>query len=249
MRAPNPSFMTGAGTNTYLVGTDALAVIDPGPDDPTHITAIIDAAGRGRVRWVLLTHTHSDHAPGAPRLARETGAQILAYSAIGDGERLTGGPPDALFTLESLHTPGHASDHLCFLLREEAALFSGDLIMSGSTVVIAPPDGDMAAYLRSLEQLKRHTLVRIYPGHGDVIETPEVVIDEYIHHRMDRERQVLAALRGGPRRIVHMVPEIYAGVPQALHGMAALSVYAHLLKLRDEGRVIGRDQDAEWRLA
>jgi len=249
MRAPNPSFMTGAGTNTYLVGTGDVAAIDPGPDDPAHIAAIVEAAGRERVRWILLTHAHSDHAPGAPRLARETGAQVLAYRTIGDGERLTGGSPDAPFTLEALHTPGHASDHLCFSLREEAALFSGDLIMSGSTVVIAPPDGDMAAYLRSLDRVKQRTLSHIYPGHGDVIETPQAVIDEYIQHRLDRERQVLAALRRGPRRIVDMVWEIYAGVPEILHRMAALSVYAHLLKLRDEGRVIGVDQDTEWRFA
>jgi glyoxylase-like metal-dependent hydrolase (beta-lactamase superfamily II) len=250
--------MTGSGTNTYLVGREALAVIDPGPDDPTHIAAIVAAAGAGRVGWVLLTHGHSDHAPGAARLARETGAAVLAFSGRGgvapervlaDAERLIGGAPGAAWTLEALHTPGHASDHLCFYLHEERALFSGDLIMSGSTVVIAPPDGDMAAYLRSLNRVKSLAPARIYPGHGEVIETPAAIIDEYIRHRMDRERQVLDALRHGPRHILDMVPEIYADVPKALHPMAALSVYAHLLKLRDEGRVLGTDQESAWRLA
>jgi glyoxylase-like metal-dependent hydrolase (beta-lactamase superfamily II) len=250
--------MTGAGTNTYLVGVGEVAVIDPGPDDGAHIAAIMRATDREHVHWVLLTHTHSDHAPGAPSLARETGAQILAFSGrqgmvtpdrvLGDGAVLTGGPHGG-FTLEALHTPGHASNHLCFLLREERALFSGDLIMSGSTVVIAPPDGDMAAYMSSLRRLKQVPLARIYPGHGEVIETPEAVIDEYIQHRLDRERQVLDALGRGPRRIAEMVPGIYAGVPAVLHRMAALSVYAHLLKLRAEGKVIGTDQDSEWRLA
>ena len=259
MRAPNPSAMTGSGTNTYLVGTGEVAVIDPGPEDPAHIAAIVEATGREQVRWVLLTHTHSDHAPAAPRLARETGAQILAYSGrqgmvtphrtIGEGELLKGGQPSGgRFTLEALHTPGHASNHLSFFLKEEHALFSGDLIMSGSTIVIAPPDGDMAAYLRSLARLKQLPLARIYPGHGDVIDTPEAVIDEYIRHRLGRERQVLAALRDGPRRIADMVPRIYPGLPGALGPMAAMSVYAHLLKLKTEGKVTGTDHESDWRL-
>jgi glyoxylase-like metal-dependent hydrolase (beta-lactamase superfamily II) len=250
--------MTGAGTNTYLVGVSEVAVIDPGPDDPAHVGAIIEAAPGARVRWILLTHMHADHAPAALRLARETGAAVLAFSGrggvapervIADAERLIGGAPGAAWTLEALHTPGHASDHLCFYLHEERALFSGDLIMSGSTVVIAPPDGDMAAYLRSLGRLRPLPLARIYPGHGEVIETPAAIIDQYIRHRLDRERQVLDALRRGPRHILDMVPEIYADVPKALHPMAALSVYAHLLKLRDEGRVVGTDQESAWRLA
>lgn len=251
--------MTGPGTNTYLVGNEEVAVIDPGPDDPGHIDAISHAvqdngSGRGRARWVLLTHTHSDHAPGAPRLARQTGAQILAFSAadpavtpdrtLADGEVLQGKE----FTLEAIHTPGHASNHLCFFLKEEKALFSGDLIMSGSTVVIAPPDGDMAAYLRSLERLKQWDSVRIYSGHGEVIDAPAAIIEEYIQHRLMRERQVLDALREGPRRIADLVPRIYADVPQVLHRLAALSIYAHLLKLRAEGRVSGRDRESEWTL-
>lgn len=259
MTAPNPSLMTGSGTNTYIVGIDEVAVIDPGPDDPEHIDAIIRAVHRNgpdreRIRWVLLTHTHSDHAPGAPRLARLTGAQILAFSAaspvvtadrtLGDGETLA--RPG--FTLEAIHTPGHASNHLCFFLQEEQALFSGDLIMSGSTVVIAPPDGDMAAYFRSLERVKRRQAARIYPGHGEVIDTPLAIIEEYIQHRLMRERQVLEVLRDGPRTIADLVPRIYTDLPDALHALAARSVHAHLLKLMAEGKVSGRDRESEWRL-
>lgn len=252
--APNASPMTGAGTNTYLVGADEVAVIDPGPDDPRHSADIVKAAGAARVRWILLTHTHVDHAPGARRLARQTGAQILAFAHAGPGlapdrtlkdeESVTGSG----FTLEAIHTPGHASDHLCFFLKEERALFSGDLIMSGSTVVIAPPDGDMAAYLRSLHHVKQFNPSRIYPGHGDAIDSPQAVIEEYIRHRLMREQQVLDALRDGARKIPDMVARIYAEVPQVLHPMASLSVYAHLIKLRDEGKVSGDDRDSEWTL-
>ncbi|MGH2404483.1 MAG: MBL fold metallo-hydrolase, partial [bacterium] len=207
--------MTGAGTNTYLVGTDDVAVIDPGPYAPSHIADIVGATGSGRVRWVLLTHTHIDHAPGARPLAQQTGAQILAFAAagavsvgrsFGDGQSVVGSG----FTLEAIHTPGHASDHLCFFLKEERALFSGDLVMSGSTVVIAPPDGDMAEYLRSLERVRQWNPARIYPGHGDPLDAPDVVIEEYIRHRHMREQQVLEALRDGARRIPEMVVRIYS---------------------------------------
>ncbi|MGH2373771.1 MAG: MBL fold metallo-hydrolase [bacterium] len=246
--------MTGAGTNTYLVGTDEVAVIDPGPDEARHVSSIVGALGRGRLRWALLTHAHVDHAPGAQRLARQTGAQILAFAtagrAVAPDHMLDDGESVACsgFVLEAIHTPGHASDHLCFFLKEERALFSGDLIMSGSTVVIAPPDGDMAAYLRSLDRVKQWRPVRIYPGHGDAIDSPQAVIEEYIRHRLMREQQVLDALREGPRRIADLVPEIYAGTPLALHRLAALSIYAHLLKLRAEGRVSGGDRESEWTL-
>ncbi len=253
--APNPSAMTGSGTNTYLVGTGDVAVIDPGPDDAGHLEAIVRAVGRGRVRWVLLTHTHSDHAPGAPPLARRTRAPLLAIwsrnpaivldRTLADGETLTGGG----FSLQAVHTPGHASNHLCFWMPDEQALFAGDLIMSGSTIIIAPPDGDMAAYLRSLERIRHMHPARIYPGHGDPIEHPAATIEEYVRHRLMREQEVLDGLRSGPRRIAQLVPVIYAGLPESLHPMAALSIYAHLLKLKAEGKVRGADQESEWNLA
>ncbi len=246
--------MTGAGTNTYLIGTNDVAVIDPGPDDPRHVAGIVGALSSGGVRWVLLTHTHADHAPGAQRLARQTGAQILAFSTAGpavapdrmldNGESVAG----TEFTLEAIHTPGHASDHLCFFLKEEGALFSGDLLMSGSTVVIAPPDGDMAAYLRSLERVKQLNATRIYPGHGDAIDAPRALIEEYIRHRYMREQQVLDALRAGPNSIPDLVARIYVDVAPVLHGLAAHSLYAHLLKLKAEGKVSGKDRESEWRL-
>ncbi|OFX35653.1 MAG: hypothetical protein A2Z07_10550 [Armatimonadetes bacterium RBG_16_67_12] len=243
--APNPSPMTGAGTNTYLVGTGDVSVIDPGPDEPRHLETILEVLGQERVARILVTHAHPDHAPGAAALSLETGTPVRAYThTLRDGDLLTGGGA----TIDVLHTPGHTADHVCFLLREEPALFSGDLIMSGSTVVIAPPDGDMAAYLKSLDRLRGLRLARIYPGHGEVIDDPGGVIEEYIAHRMMRERQVLDALRGGPARIPGLVSRIYTEVPQVLHRLAAQSVHAHLLKLKAEGRVAGTDLESEWRL-
>jgi glyoxylase-like metal-dependent hydrolase (beta-lactamase superfamily II) len=256
--APNPSLMTGSGTNTYLVGIDEVAVIDPGPDDPGHIEAIIGASMLERVRWVLVTHYHPDHSAGVPRLARETGAQVVALGPpksagagwspdrrATDGEVIEG----TEWGLEVLHTPGHASDHVCFFLEEERVLFTGDTVLSGTTSVIAPPDGDMTAYLSSLERLRKRRLSRICPGHGDVIDDPKGVLAQYIQHRLEREAQILDALREGPSRIPDLVTRIYAEVPEALHEWAARSVHAHLLKLKSEGRVSGRDVNSAWKVA
>jgi glyoxylase-like metal-dependent hydrolase (beta-lactamase superfamily II) len=241
--APNPSPMTGAGTNTYLVGSGHVAVIDPGPDVASHIDAILAAAG-GRIVHILVTHDHPDHAPAAAALSARAGAPVRVY---GEGlyDRQILQLDDA--RLAVLHTPGHTRDHVCFLLVEDAALFSGDLIMSGSTVVIAPPEGDMAAYLESLERLRTMRLVRIYPGHGDPIDGPTQTIDQYLQHRRMRERQILDALADGPTRIPDLVARIYVDVPSSLHGLAAQSVHAHLLKLKAEGAVIGTGIDSEWR--
>jgi glyoxylase-like metal-dependent hydrolase (beta-lactamase superfamily II) len=256
--APNPSPMTGPGTNTYLVGIDEVAVIDPGPDDAAHIEAIIGASMLERVRWVLVTHHHPDHSAGVPRLARETGAEIVALGPpksaradwspdrrASDGEVIEG----TEWGLEVLHTPGHASDHLCFFLEEERVLFTGDMVLSGTTSVIAPPDGDMAAYLASLERMRKRRLTRICPGHGDVIDDPKGVLSEYIAHRLEREAQILDALREGPSKIPDLVSRIYAEVPEALHEWAARSVHAHLLKLKSEGKVSGRDVNSAWKVA
>jgi glyoxylase-like metal-dependent hydrolase (beta-lactamase superfamily II) len=254
--ADNPGMMTGPGTNTYLVGIDEIAVIDPGPGDAAHLDAIAGCGG-DRIRWILLTHTHEDHSPGATGLKKRTGAEVLAFGP-GDGRgkvRLDGTLGDGAvieateFHLTALHTPGHASDHLCYLLNEERTLFTGDHIMEGSTVVISPPDGDMAAYLASLERLKtiRPRLKAIAPGHGHVIDDPLGVIDQTITHRLAREAQVLEVLRRrSPATISDLVEEIYADVAVELHPVARRTVWAHLRKLADEGAAKGDDLDGDW---
>jgi glyoxylase-like metal-dependent hydrolase (beta-lactamase superfamily II) len=254
--AENPGMMTGPGTNTYLVGIDEIAVIDPGPGEASHLDAIAGCGG-DRIRWILLTHTHEDHSPGAVGLKKLTGAEILAFGP-GEGKgkvRLDGTLGDGAvieateFHLTALHTPGHASNHLCYLLNEERTLFTGDHIMQGSTVVIGPPDGDMAAYFASLEKLKtiRPRLKAIAPGHGHLIENPMATIDEYIEHRRAREQQILDDLRNrGTATIAELVEDIYADVAPELHPVAQRSVWAHLRKLADDGEAKGDRFDGEW---
>ncbi len=254
--AANPGMMTGPGTNTYLVGIDEIAVIDPGPGDDAHLDAIAGCGG-DRIRWILLTHTHEDHSPGAIGLKKRTGAEILAFDpGQGRGKvRLDGTLGDKSvieateFHLTALHTPGHASNHLCYLLNEERTLFTGDHVMQGSTVVISPPDGDMATYLASLERVKtlRPRLKAIAPGHGHLIDDPIGTIDSIIEHRGVREAQVLEALCArGTATIDELVQEIYVDVAAELHPVAAKTVWAHLRKLADEGAVKGDRLDGEW---
>ncbi|HEV3227568.1 MAG TPA: MBL fold metallo-hydrolase, partial [Acidimicrobiales bacterium] len=211
--APNPGVMTGPGTNTYLVGIDEVAVIDPAIEDEHHLEAIVGCGG-DRIRWILCTHTHPDHSPGAAALKKRTGAPVLAFDsrdglevdeAIDDGFRIEA----TEFRLSAVHTPGHASNHLCYLLEEERLLFSGDHIMQGSTVVIAPPDGDMAAYLDSLARVRSLRLRSIAPGHGHLIDDPLAVIDEYVSHRLERERQVVDAVAAGDRTAANVVNRLY----------------------------------------
>lgn len=254
--APNPGMMTGPGTNTYLVGIDEIVVVDPGPEDASHLEAIVGCGG-DRIRWIVATHTHPDHSPGVAALAQRTGAEVRAYDARDgldiDAPMAEGDSIEATeFRLTALHTPGHASNHLCFLLEEERLLFSGDHIMEGSTVVIAPPDGDMAAYLGSLERLKglRPRLRAIAPGHGHLITEPDAKVEEYISHRLAREQQVADELAAaGTTTIDALVESIYVDVAQELHPVARKSVWAHLRKLADEGRAVGRDLDGEWSAA
>jgi glyoxylase-like metal-dependent hydrolase (beta-lactamase superfamily II) len=253
--AGNPGPMTGPGTNTYLVGIDEIVVIDPGPDDPEHLDAIAGCGG-DRIRWIACTHTHVDHWPGVAGLKERTGAEVLAFEAR-DGLQIDrpladGDPIEATeFVLRAVHTPGHASNHLCFLLEQERMLFSGDHIMNGSTVVIRPPDGDMAAYLEQLERLKawRPRLKAIAPGHGHLIEQPIAKIDEYLDHRRQREAEVLECVRSGTTKVAKMVEELYPDLIEELVPMAEATVWAHLLKLRTEKQVKGRSQTGVWKVA
>ncbi len=260
--APNPGVMTGPGTNSYLVGAadgSAWAVIDPGPDDEAHVDRL-GACAPGPIRWILATHTHIDHSPGAAKLKARTGAQVLGQLAhhranqdqgfapdheMQGGERLEIGPDT---TLRAIHTPGHASNHLCFLLEQEKTLFTGDHLMQGSTVVINPPDGDMGAYLGSLRELMEMDIDWLTPGHGFVMDRPRERIAALIEHRLKREAKVLDAVRAlGPAEASALVPRAYDDTPEHLHGWALRSLSAHLYKLRDDGRV--READGRWTMA
>jgi len=254
--ASNPSHMTGPGTNTYLVGIDEVAVIDPGPDIAKHVNAIVGASMKERVRWVLLTHTHPDHSPATAALVKATGAEVLAFTkrdpglkvdrAITDGDTIDG----TEFRLEVLHTPGHAPNHLCFFLDEERILFTGDTILDGMYSVVSPKTGgDMAKYLATLERLKKMRLAKIAPGHGDVIEEPRARIDEYLQHRLVREKQIVAILKKGPARIKDIVATLYPDTPEPLLDVAGKQVHAHLLKLRAEGKVTGQSAKSAWSIA
>jgi glyoxylase-like metal-dependent hydrolase (beta-lactamase superfamily II) len=248
LTAPNPGVMTGPGTNTYIIGTDQLALIDPGPESAPHLAAMLAAVGK-RLKWILCTHTHLDHSPAAKALRHETGAQVLGFATVPDDGRQdkTFAPDRALrdgdtvdggaFRLRAIHTPGHASNHLCYLLEGERWLFTGDHIMQGSTVVISPPDGDMVAYLGALERLLSMDLAAIAPGHGHVIEKPHDEVRRLIAHRMKREQKVLDALRRvGSGTLDDLLPFAYDDVPRAIHPVARRSLHAHLIKLVDEGR-------------
>jgi glyoxylase-like metal-dependent hydrolase (beta-lactamase superfamily II) len=253
--APNPSVMTGPGTNTYLIGSDDVTVIDPGPDVAAHVEAIIAAGTRdgGRIARIICTHTHIDHWPGAVELAQRTGAEILAFGSR-DGLEVTGtlGDGDEIVTsectLRMLHTPGHASNHLCVLLVDENLLFTGDHIMQGVTVVIAAPDGDMSAYMASLERLANldPPLARIAPAHGYVLDDPAAIIAAYVAHRTGREQLVAAALAEveDTATVDDLVPVVYADVDPAIYPVARLSLWAHLRKLDDDGRATVDDRDA-----
>lgn len=254
--AANPSHMTGPGTNTYLVGIDEVAVIDPGPDIAKHVSAIVGASMKERVRWVLLTHTHPDHSPATAKLVKATGAEVLAFNKrdpdlkvdrkIGEGDTIDG----TEFRLEVLHTPGHAPNHLCFYLDEERILFTGDTILGGMYSVVSPKTGgDMAQYLATLERLKKMRLAKIAPGHGEVIEEPRARIDEYLQHRIAREKQILGIVKKRPAKIREIVATLYADTPDPLQDVAAKQVHAHLLKLRAEGKVTGTSAKSDWKAA
>ena len=242
--APNPGMMTGPGTNTYLVGEGDLAVIDPGPDIASHIEKIL---AFGSIKWILCTHTHMDHSPAAAAVKKATGAKLLGRPApagqdatfkpdfvLENGQRVDLGP----VALRAIHTPGHASNHLCYLLEPTKMLFTGDHVMQGSTVVINPPDGDMRAYLQSLEKLLEEDIAIIAPGHGYLIGAPHRELRRLIAHRLAREEKVVNALvKIGPASIDELLPLVYDDVPVRIHRVAARSLTAHLDKLTADGAV------------
>ena len=258
LTAPNPGYMTGPGTNSYLVGDgDTLAVIDPGPDDLQHVEALLRESGAA-LRYILATHTHMDHSPAARRLKALTGAEVLGMPAplharqdqdfapdrvLRHGERIAVGNA----TLRVVHTPGHASNHLCYLLEEEKLLFTGDHIMQGSTVVINPPDGNMQAYFDALRALLQEDLEWLAPGHGFLIDHPHRAVRRLLAHRQTREDKVLRALRESGATLDALLPRVYDDVPAERHAMAARSLFAHLEKLAAEGKAV-MDGDT-WRAA
>jgi glyoxylase-like metal-dependent hydrolase (beta-lactamase superfamily II) len=200
--APNPGVMTGPGTNSYIIGRGELALIDPGPESDPHRDVLLKAVG-GNLKWILCTHTHLDHSPGARAIKNATGARVCGFAAVPrDGRQDTAFAPDRALRdgdriefdgirLRAIHTPGHASNHLCYVLEERKLLFTGDHVMQGSTVVISPPDGDMQAYLASLEHLLALEIAAIAPGHGHIIETPHEEARRLIAHRLRREQKVI----------------------------------------------------------
>jgi glyoxylase-like metal-dependent hydrolase (beta-lactamase superfamily II) len=264
--APNPSPFTYTGTQTYIVGEGEVAVIDPGPDLPEHLEALAAALAGERVAAILCTHTHRDHSPASRPLKAATGAPIVGCAplsladdgpradeafdsgyrpdrVLADGERLGG----AGWTIEAVATPGHTSNHLCLALVEEGALFTGDHVMGWSTSVVAPPDGDMADYMASLDRLLWREDRIYYPAHGPAVEDPHGHVRRLIDHRRMRERQILGQLESGEGRIPAMVEAIYSGIDPRLFPAAGRSVLAHLLDLERRRRV--RQEGGRWTIA
>ena len=247
LTAPNPGMMTGPGTNTYLLGHKRFTVLDPGPENATHIERILEITG-GAIDQVVVTHTHQDHSPATIALKDRTGCRVFGQPApAGPAQDQTFAPDeqpvhgDVIETdagrLKVLHTPGHASNHLCYLLVDQELLFSGDHIMQGSTVVINPPDGDMKAYLESLYDLLAEPVRYIAPAHGFLMAHPEAVIDYLITHRLAREHKIARVLKHpNSASLKDLTAQAYDDVPPALHGVAARSALAHLLKLEAESR-------------
>jgi glyoxylase-like metal-dependent hydrolase (beta-lactamase superfamily II) len=253
--APNPSPLTGPGTNTYIAGIGPrFVVIDPGPDDTTHIDRIL-AATNARISHVLCTHSHPDHSPGAAALKASTQAVVLGRPAPRDHFQDESYRPDRSLDdgdvieesgtrIRVYHTPGHASNHVCLLIEPEGWLLTGDHLMSGSTVVILPPDGSMRLYLESLRRLHALPLMALLPGHGAVMPNPVGEIERVIAHRLKREGKVVHGLLelGGTATLGELVPIVYADTPVALHALAQYSLLAHLHNLVEERRV---SQDGE----
>ena len=218
VRADNPGPLTLTGTNTYVLES---TVVDPGPDDERHLLEVLST---GPVERILLTHRHPDHSAGAARLSELSGAPVLAFGAgLSDGDRIG--------ELVAVHTPGHAPDHLCFWHLESRTLLSGDLISGRGSIMIAPPEGDLKAYMASLERVRALSPTRILPGHGPAVPDAAAKIEEYIAHREDREARVVAALRSGASSLEEVVALAYDDVPSRMQPYAELAAQAHLDKL------------------
>lgn len=264
LTAPNPGMMTGPGTNSYIIGNTEsgssgdLAMIDPGPEIAAHAELLVKHTGK-RLRWIFCTHTHQDHSPSSRAVKQGTGALIHGYGKVpDDGRQDTAFKPDRAlvdddvvdcdtFKIRAIHTPGHASNHLCYLLEGAGLLFTGDHVMQGSTVVITPPDGDMFEYFASLNKLSGYDITAFAPGHGRVIETPRAEVDKIIAHRLKREQFVVDALvTAKTATLDELVPVVYSDVAPALHVPARRSLHAHLLKLARDGRA--QEADGRWRM-
>ncbi|MDE2165891.1 MAG: MBL fold metallo-hydrolase [Alphaproteobacteria bacterium] len=261
--ARNPSPFTFKGTGTYIVGRGKVAIIDPGPALDDHVAAVLGAVAHETVTHILVTHTHLDHSPATAAVKRATGVRSFGFGPHGsgraedragielgvveeggdhdfrpdivmrDGDAVRG--PD--WTLVAVETPGHTSNHLCFALPEEKVLFTGDHVMGWSTSVIAPPDGDMGAYLRSLDKLLTRDDARYWPTHGPAIDDPKPYVRAFIHHRRERADAILARLKAGDRTIPEIVAQVYAGLDPRLVTAAGRSVLAHLVELIERGAV------------
>lgn len=268
--APNPSAFTYTGTQSYVVGRDDVAIIDPGPADDAHLDALITAVAGRAVRGIVCTHTHRDHSPAAALLAERTKAPIIGCAPLtleDDGPRADAAfdadyrPDEVLadgallsgdgWTIAAVATPGHTSNHVCYALHEEGALFTGDHVMGWSTSIVSPPDGDMAEYMRSMQKLLERDDTVYYPAHGEAVDNPQRLVRGMMGHRKHREGQILRHLEKGEgegRRIIDMVPEMYKGTDIRLHPAAARSVLAHLLDLEQRGLAQHISGDS-WRVA
>ena len=255
--ADNSGVFTGPGTNTYLIGRDEITVIDPGPASKEHIENIAKVCGED-IKQILVTHTHNDHSPGAKLLHQRTAAPVKGMKALHNEMQDPTFKPQAIlkdgdvieqvdYTLRVIHTPGHASNHLCYFLEEEKTIFTGDHIMDGSTVVIAPPDGSMSQYIDSLQMLKDEDLKYIAPGHGDLMENPHAVVDWIIGHRMFREKKVIDAITELNRASLDvLLNKVYDDVDPRLLSIAKYSLQAHLIKLVEEERVTQDKSEFVW---
>ena len=269
--APNPSPLTFTGTNTYLLGSGKVAVIDPGPDDPAHLARILASLAPGEtISHIIVTHPHRDHSALAPALAAATGAPILGFGAategrsprmmalaeagmtsagdgldhsfrpnlcLADGDRVSGED----WALTALHTPGHLGSHLC--LAVGTWLFSGDHVMGWSSSVVSPPDGDMSAYLASLQRLDRPDWTHFLPGHGDPVTNPRDRVQALYHHRVARGDQILASLSDGPANAEQLLQRIYPDVPAPLRRAAQQTILAHLIDLLEQNRILADQED------